>query len=171
MNDRPPEALLRIPTYLTVELVKLIRREIGDRAPTLWSGRDAAAARPPRDRVRWPHLLVLACLVSDGPTSQKRVSDRLRMDAADLVGIVDDLEAAGYAERRRDPADRRRHAVDATPEGRAFFHDDLGRRERFNDHLFAALTPAEVEQFRGLVLKVLAHHDPRFADTAGTAGT
>ncbi|MEW9514577.1 MarR family winged helix-turn-helix transcriptional regulator [Streptomyces bacillaris] len=42
----------------------------------------------------------------------------LAIDPATMVTSLDDLERAGYAERTRDPQDRRRYAVDITDDGR-----------------------------------------------------
>jgi hypothetical protein len=81
------------------------------------------------------------------------------------------LEEAGYVERRRDPEDRRRYALDVTEAGRLY----LGRRREMgrhlNEHVFAPLAPHEREQFREMIVRVLAHHDPRFAGLAPSAGT
>ncbi len=45
---------------------------------------------------------------------------RLRWDPSDLVAVVDTLERDGLAVRRRDPADRRRYALEITTEGSAW---------------------------------------------------
>ncbi|WP_433323364.1 MarR family winged helix-turn-helix transcriptional regulator [Spirillospora sp. CA-294931] len=163
MDDRdctviPPDPLLRSPVYLVAELGKLIRRFSAERL----TGEDG---------VRLPHVMVLACVHVEGPMSQREVGDRLRMDAGDVVGVVDALERLGYAERRRDPRDRRRWSVAATGAGVTFL---AARREQamlLYRQIFEPLGPEELEVFQGLVLKVLAHHDPRFADTVPGLGS
>ncbi|GAA4062005.1 MarR family transcriptional regulator [Actinomadura miaoliensis] len=150
----PHEPLLRAPTYLVAELTKLIRRESAGALPCA----DAAG------RMRGPAVLVLACVAAEGPMSQRQVSERLRMDPADVVSLVDVLEERGYVERHRDPADRRRYRLDVTEDGRLFL---ARRREaglRLNQRLFAPLTPEEMEQFTDMIVRVLAHHDPRFTE-------
>lgn len=135
------------PTYLMFETVRLVRR---------------TAARLLPGQPRLPHLLVLWCVARSGPLSQREVAERLRMDPGDLVGIVDALERAGHVERRRDPEDRRRYALDATEDGRLFLGESLDARVRLNEALFEPLSPDERRLFREMLLRVLAHHDDRF---------
>ncbi|MFF4020854.1 MarR family winged helix-turn-helix transcriptional regulator [Streptomyces sp. NPDC001843] len=67
-------------------------------------------------RVR--HYSVLQALADNGAMPQLALGSFLRIDPATMVTSLDDLERAGYAERTRDPQDRRRYAVDITAEGR-----------------------------------------------------
>ena len=53
------------------------------------------------------------CFVRDrGGVLQSDLADALYMDANNLVLLLNDLEAHGWIERRRDPEDRRRHIVE-----------------------------------------------------------
>jgi len=64
----------------------------------------------------------LATLASgDGPTSQQRLSQRIRMDPATMVEVIDSLEASGNIVRRRNPTDRREYALQLTAKGRALY--------------------------------------------------
>jgi DNA-binding MarR family transcriptional regulator len=63
----------------------------------------------------------LATLVSDGPISQRKLSQRIRMDPATMVDVIDSLEQSGRIQRRRNPEDRREYALVTTPKGRALF--------------------------------------------------
>ncbi|MES9543500.1 MarR family transcriptional regulator [Actinomadura sp. NPDC000600] len=148
MDDRP-DPLCESPVYLLFETGRLVRR---------------TSARLSPGQPRLPYLLVLSCVVRHGPLSQRQVAERLRMDAGDLVGIVDALEGAGHVRRRRDPRDRRRYALDATEHGRLFLGACLDDRARLDETLFGALSPGETRLFKELLLRVLAHHDDRFAD-------
>src|SRR5438067_12574709 len=84
----------------------------------------------------------LATLVSDGPMSQQRLSQRIRMDPATMVDVIDSLEQSGHIVRRRNPRDRREYALQTTAKGRAL----LLRAER-------ALTLAESEIVRDLSVR------------------
>ena len=81
----------------------------------------------------------LATLVSDGPISQQRLSQRIRMDPATMVDVIDSLEGSGHIVRRRNPQDRREYALQTTAKGRAL----LTRAQR-------AIEAAERETVRGL---------------------
>jgi len=76
----------------------------------------------------------LATVVSDGAVSQQSLSRRIGMDPATMVDVIDSLERSGYVVRRRNPRDRRRYALQATPKGRVLF----ARAER-------AIAEAEVD--------------------------
>lgn len=97
-------------------------------------------------RVR--HYSVLQALADNGAMPQLALGSFLRIDPATMVTTLDDLERTGYAERKRDPQDRRRYAVDITAEGRKVLADlnrtlvgldgevlaDLGATERDSLH-------------------------------------
>lgn len=82
------------------------------------------------------HRQVLAELSEGGPTSQQSLLETLSVDPSVLVGILNDLEKQGLAERRRDPSDRRRHIVEMSRKG----CDALRRIEK-------AVSEAEAELF------------------------
>jgi DNA-binding MarR family transcriptional regulator len=62
---------------------------------------------------------ILAVLATSGPRSQQELGALLGVNRTIMVKIVDDMEAAGLIERRRNPADRRSYALEPTPEGLA----------------------------------------------------
>jgi hypothetical protein len=69
------------------------------------------------------NMVVLAYLRDHPGASQQVMTEQLSMDSNTGVLVLNDLEDLEYVERRRDPADRRRHLVDITDGGR----EALGR--------------------------------------------
>jgi DNA-binding MarR family transcriptional regulator len=99
-------------------------------------------------------LQVLLLLSQHGPVSQQRLIEALGVDPSVLVTLLNDLEGAGLALRRRDPHDRRRHIVESTADGDAA----LARVDRAVDgyerELLADLSEAEVAQLGGLLARL-----------------
>lgn len=100
---------------------------------------------------RPPCLGVLAVIADAQPVSQRAISDRLGLDASDVVGVLDILEHAGLVERGRDPQDRRRHAVVLTPAGRQAADHVAGLRAIAEDRALAALGDGERAQLADLL--------------------
>jgi DNA-binding MarR family transcriptional regulator len=63
------------------------------------------------------HMVALTVLRDQGGSTQQALSSTLMMDATNIVGLLNDLEARGLIERRRSPQDRRRHLVGLTTAG------------------------------------------------------
>jgi DNA-binding MarR family transcriptional regulator len=67
--------------------------------------------------LRARHLMALTLLRDLGESSQANLSEALRLDRTNLVGLLNELEDAKLIERRRSPQDRRRHTVALTTTG------------------------------------------------------
>ena len=63
------------------------------------------------------HLIALTVLRDLGGSSQQDLAKILEMDGTNVVGLLNDLETENLVERRRSPADRRRHVVELTDVG------------------------------------------------------
>lgn len=63
------------------------------------------------------NLLNVVALAENG-LSQRELSEHLVVDRSNITGLLDRMEAAGWVERRDDPADRRVYRVVATRAGR-----------------------------------------------------
>src|SRR5258706_16052962 len=63
------------------------------------------------------HVMTLAMLRDHGGCSQQALTSMLEMDATNVVGLLNELEAENLVERRRSPQDRRRHVVEITDVG------------------------------------------------------
>ncbi|MGW0122272.1 MarR family winged helix-turn-helix transcriptional regulator [Streptomyces sp. NPDC003327] len=100
------------------------------------------------------HAMTLMQL-APAPMSQRELATAMELDPSQLVAILNELESAGLAERRRDPADRRRHIVEITDAGTAVLDRidaAVGAAER---ELFGDLTEAEQALLRALLNRVV----------------
>lgn len=61
----------------------------------------------------------LGLIAANPGLSQKMLADGLGQDKTTVVVLLDELERRGWAERRRDVADRRRHYLHVTAQGQA----------------------------------------------------
>jgi DNA-binding MarR family transcriptional regulator len=61
--------------------------------------------------LRARHVVALTLLRTLGEQSQASLAETLRMNSVNVVGLLNELEAAGLIQRRRFPQDRRRHTV------------------------------------------------------------
>ncbi|KOU81628.1 MarR family transcriptional regulator [Streptomyces sp. XY58] len=106
-----------------------------------------AAGLTPRHAMTLMHL-------EGGPVSQRALADRLEVDPSVLVGVLNDLEGEGLAERRRDPADRRRHNVGITPAGQAALAKTNAALDEVEAGMFASLSAQERDRLRALLDRV-----------------
>src|SRR5258708_12009649 len=91
--------------------------------------------------IRLKPFLALAHVRERGSVSQQELESVLMIDANSVVLYLNELEAAGYSVRRRDPADRRRHLVEITPARRAAVQRTEKRRAQVEDESPPSLTP------------------------------
>ncbi|MEU2336592.1 MarR family transcriptional regulator [Streptomyces sp. NPDC006654] len=104
--------------------------------------------------LRLRHYAVLRFLATSQGVLQRELSTRLGYDPSAIVGLVDDLEKQGLAERRPAPDDRRSRIVVLTESGRAFLRDTDEAGRRVTNDLLAPLDPAEREALHALLLRV-----------------
>jgi DNA-binding MarR family transcriptional regulator len=107
-----------------------------------------------RQKIRTKHASVLAVIDADGPMSQRALCRTLRIDKSAMVGVVDDLERLGMAERRRSDADRRVQDIHLTDRGRTTVERIRQLADEENERLFGALDDNQREQLHGLLLQV-----------------
>ena len=89
------------------------------------------------------------------------MTEQLSMDSNTGVLILNDLEDLEYVERRRDPADRRRHLVDITDAGLEALEEAELAQGSIEDEILSGLNESERAELRGLLVKALEDHDPR----------
>jgi DNA-binding MarR family transcriptional regulator len=101
-----------------------------------------------------PYLLLAN--LRDGGLPQSELCTSMHLDPNNCVLMLNDLEAAGHVERRRDPADRRRHIVVMTPEGGKALEAADRAVESLEDEVLGALSISEREALRGLLARAVA---------------
>jgi MarR family transcriptional regulator, lower aerobic nicotinate degradation pathway regulator len=91
------------------------------------------------------HLVALTVLRERGECSQQALSTTLEMDGTNIVGLLNELEAEELIERRRSPADRRRHVVELTDSGIALLAKAEFALAAAEDEVLAALDATQRE--------------------------
>lgn len=102
------------------------------------------------------HFGVLRFVDAMEGQSQQAMAEALQMPPSRIVAFVDDLEERKLVERRRNPSDRRAHALYLTAEGRAMFERAMEVAIEFENDLCANLTRAEREQLLDLLRRLAA---------------
>jgi MarR family transcriptional regulator, lower aerobic nicotinate degradation pathway regulator len=109
------------------------------------------------------HHAVLAVLDEETRETQGAIADALGYDRGQLVGLLDELEERNLVERRRDPADRRRHTVRLTPEGKRALAKLRALARQLEDDFLASLGEEERAQLHALLRRLAAQHLPHCA--------
>ena len=146
---KPPYELVCSTAYL----LKRLGGKIKERSLAAFEG---AGASP-------YHHAVLAVLDESPRETQATIAESLGYDSSWLVGLLDELEQAGLIERKRDPADRRRHLVSLKPAGKEKL-EELRRISRaIEDEFLGGLDASERKELHELLLQVARHLDPRYS--------
>jgi DNA-binding MarR family transcriptional regulator len=94
--------------------------------------------------------------LGDGAVSQQELCTSMHLDPNNCVLMLNDLEGSGYVERRRDPADRRRHIVAITDSGREALARADRAMESLEEEVLGALAPDERQALRALLARAIA---------------
>ena len=146
---KPPYELVCSTAYL----LKRLGGKIKERSLAAF---EAAGASP-------YHHAVLAVLDESPRETQATIADSLGYDRSWLVGLLDELEQAGLIERKRDPADRRRHLVSLKPAGKEKLEELRGISRAIEDEFLGGLDASERKELHELLLQVARHLDPRYS--------
>lgn len=152
---RPP-SLAGDPGYLVVQAAKGVQRLAAEAVAEL--------------DLRPPQLAVLIALDDLGPRSQRQLAERLDMDASHVVGVIDELAAAGLVRRERDPDDRRCHRLVVTDEGRALLPRIRDQVASWSQALVRTLDPKDRQQLVALLSRIVADLDRQRLGASAASG-
>jgi DNA-binding MarR family transcriptional regulator len=100
-------------------------------------------------------LATLSYLRDYREPTQQQLTEGLCIDTNYCVMLLNDLEESGLVERRRDPADRRRHIVTMTEQGRKALHQAEAAQQTLEDEILGALNAEERSQLAHLLRKAI----------------
>jgi DNA-binding MarR family transcriptional regulator len=109
------------------------------------------------------HFVTLSYLREHPGAAQQDLGDVFCIDASNLVLLLNELEGADLAERRRDPGDRRRHLVRLTATGEEALARADEAQEQIEAEILHMLSPQERATLRGLLARALADVEPSTA--------
>ena len=139
-ESRPPGIAKQWPTLLMIKLGRITMHRFTE------------ALEPFGIRPR--HVAALLEIRDCGELTQQSLCGKLHLDPTNLVAILNELEQRGYATRRRDPEDRRRHLVEVSKKGIAVIEKVSEVMDGVEDDLLDGLEPAEREQLEGLLTSI-----------------
>jgi DNA-binding MarR family transcriptional regulator len=100
------------------------------------------------------HFGVLTRLAANEGKAQQAIAELIGVNPTQMVFLVDELEDRGLVERRRNPADRRSHALFLTDAGRAMLVSVQAAGRVHHDKLASSLSQDEREQLTALLSKL-----------------
>jgi DNA-binding MarR family transcriptional regulator len=110
-------------------------------------------------------LGVLSYLRDYHEVSQQALTEGLCIDTNYCVMLLNDLESSGLVERRRDPADRRRHIVSMTEQGRKALHQAEAAQQTLEDEILGALDAEERSKLAQLLRKAIEGQNTNAANS------
>src|SRR5436189_5174708 len=139
-KSRPPGIAQQWPTLLMIKLGRITMHRFSEAL-------DPFGIKP-------RHVAALIELRDRGELTQQSLCGQLHLDPTNLVAILNDLEQRGYATRRRDPQDRRRHLVQVSKKGIAVIEKVSEVMDGVEDDLLDGFDPGEREQLERLLASV-----------------
>src|SRR5689334_24904664 len=122
------------------------------------SGRRFAAALEPYG-LHPRHFGVMTVLDARPGVTQQDLADHSRVDRSSMVAVLDELEARGLAERRTDPADRRKRSIHLTDNGRSQLQKMRAVARKVGEQNFARLSDDERATLHHLLRKLAGYED------------
>lgn len=100
---------------------------------------------------------LLVTVAKQGEATQARLADLLEIEPISVSRLIDRMEAAGWVERRPDPADRRAKIVAPTDRARAAHAEIRHMAEDVYAEALRGLSAAERQQLLGSLSQVIAN--------------
>jgi len=135
-----PGELARYPGYLLARLGESSRRRF----------REALDA----DRLHPRDFGVMTMVEAHPGMTQQQLHEKTGIDPSSMVAVIDELEAAGLAERRPHPDDRRARCIFLTEHGLKTLEHVRGLAAELGKELFAPLSAEELKTLHGLLRKL-----------------
>jgi len=105
--------------------------------------------------MRLKQFMTLGYVRDRGSVSQQELETAMLIDANAVVLLLNELEAAGWSVRRRDPNDRRRHLVEITDSGKTAVDRAEKARETLEEEILAGMSPDDRATLSKLLRRVL----------------
>jgi len=105
--------------------------------------------------MRLKQFMLLGYVRDHQSVTQQELEAALLMDANGVVLLLNELEAAGFSIRKRDPNDRRRHLVELTASGRVALERAEKARDSLEDEILAGFSAEERSALKRLLSRVL----------------
>jgi DNA-binding MarR family transcriptional regulator len=121
--------------------------------------------------IRPRHVAALIELRDSGELTQQSLCGALHLDPTNVVAILNELEDRGYATRRRDPSDRRRHIVQVSAKGLRVIDKVSEVMDSVDDDLLADFDSGEREQVARLLAAIWNRSGGYEAYSQAAAGT
>src|SRR3954454_8507363 len=138
--SKPPGIANRWPTLLMIKLGRITMHRFTE------------ALEPFGIRPR--HVAALIELRDRGELTPETLCGQLHLDPTNLVAILNELEQKGYATRRRDPEDHRRHLVEVSKKGIAVIDKVSEVMDGVEEEMLDGLAPDEREQLEELLTSI-----------------
>jgi len=148
------------------DTVAFLLSQLGHRSASVFADLIASIDLTP------PHAGILRAIAAGPGRSQQALSGQLGLLPSRVVAYVDELEDRGYVERRRNPDDRRLHALHLTASGKKVI-TKIGELGRQHDQLLTAGLDADQRHTLHQLLATIAERQglaPHIHPGYGTLG-
>jgi DNA-binding MarR family transcriptional regulator len=141
VRGTPPECMMAMSAYTMTKLSQYLQ----ERFEALLD------AKPLRAR----HFGVLHALISAGPLTQQTLCEKMWIDRASMVGVIDGLEQVKFVKRKENPEDKRSHLISVTAAGRKFHREKLDDFQTLESKVFPSMSGKDWEKLRELLRQMM----------------